>query len=274
MSRQGFPAQCYVREDLAGQLTPATILDWGVGVSGQTVREVTGRRTLRIDLDGRTFYLKLHTGIGLKELFKNWLSFRQPVFGARNEFKACRYLESCGIRAPIVAAFAQSRGPAWRRRSLVMCDELSGFEDLETLSLRWSAEPPDGREVRALVMQVALFARAFHDAGLVHRDFYICHLLRDSNHPESPLAVLDLHRARQFAELPARWRLRDLAALQFSVLDLPISRLAWLRFVRVYTGQPLRRTFAENGKFWRAVHQRAGRLHAKARRKGLRPGAG
>lgn len=274
MSRPQYPAECFVREDLSECLAPETILDWGAEVTGQIVRAVTGRRTLKIDLAGRTFYLKLHTGIGLKELFKNWLSFRQPVFGARNEYQACRYLESVGIRAPIIAAFARSGGPAWKQRSLVLSDELSGFEDLETLSLRWAVQPPDGREVRALVMQVAAFARAFHDAGLVHRDFYICHLLRSTDHPESPLAVLDLHRARRFAELPARWRLRDLAALQFSILDLPVSRRDWLRFVRVYTGQPLRRTFVEDGNFWRAVHRRAERLHAKARRKGLRPSAG
>ena len=107
MSGQQYPAECFVREDLAECLVPETILDWGAEVTGQTVRAAIGRRTLKIDLDGRTFYLKLHTGIGLKELFKNWLSFRQPVFGARNEYQACRYLESVGIRAPIVAGLEQ-----------------------------------------------------------------------------------------------------------------------------------------------------------------------
>ena len=33
-------------------------------------------------------------------------------------------------------------------------------------------------------------------------------------------------------QLPQRWRLRDLAALLFSTLDLGYSRRDWLRFVR------------------------------------------
>jgi len=81
--------------------------------------------------------------------------------------------------------------------------------------------------------------------------------------------VLDLHRALIFDNVPEKWRLRDLAALLYSSLDLGINRRAWLRFVRVYTDKPLREVFAEDGDFWLAVYRRACDLYAKGRRKNL-----
>lgn len=269
-------SQVYVRDDLKPLLPKQDLFDWAMAVDGQIARQVAGRRTLRIALGEHHYYLKLHLGVGLVEIFKNWLSLKQPVLGAANEFEACQHLQAVGLAAPRVAAFAQSIGAAWSRRSFVLCDELVHYEDLETVSLRWSQQPPSGLELRRLVMQVAQFARRFHDAGVVHRDFYICHLLRNRLNPDHPLAVLDLHRALLFETLPERWRLRDLAALLFSVLDLPLevplNKRAWLRFVRVYTGKPLKATFAEQPELWNAVVRRALKLQAKARRKGLQPG--
>ena len=270
-------AQQYLRDDLKPLLPKQNLFEWALAVDGEVARQVAGRRTQRITLGGRCFYLKLHLGVGMVEILKNWLSLKPPVLGAANEYQACRHLEACGIAAPRVAAFAQSGGPAWSRRSFVLCDELARYQDLETISLGFAQQPPSGLELRRLVMQVAEFARRFHDAGVVHRDFYICHLLRNRDNPDQPLAVLDLHRALLFEQLPERWRLRDLAALLFSVLDLPLelplNQRAWLRFVRVYTGRPLKATFAEQPAFWRSVQRRALKLQAKARRKGLQPGA-
>jgi heptose I phosphotransferase len=270
-------ARLYVRDDLKLQFAKRNPIDWAMAVEGEVARQVAGRRTLRITLGERCFYLKLHLGVGMVEVLKNWLSLKQPVLGAANEYQACLHLEARVIAAPRVAAFAQSGGPAWSRLSFVLCDELAQYEDLETISLRFAQQPPSGLELRRLVIQVAEFARRLHDAGVVHRDFYICHLLRNRDNPDQPLAVLDLHRALLFEQLPERWRLRDLSALLFSVLDLPLetplNKRAWLRFVRVYTGRPLKATFAEQPAFWRAVTRRALKLQTKARRKGLAPGA-
>ena len=79
------------------------------------------------------------------------------------------------------------------------------------------------------------------------------------------LAVLDLHRARIYKQIPERWRKRDLAALLFSSLSLPLDERSWLRFVRVYTGEPLQTVFARDGGFWRAVYQRALALQRRER---------
>lgn len=265
------PAAAYVREDLRDLLDPERLLDWGRNLPGEVVRAVVGRRTQRVSLGGRSFFLKYHDGVGVLEVMKNWISLRRPVLGAENEFEACRLLGARGVTVPQVAAFAREGGFPPARRSLVLLDALEGYVDLETLSRGWTRRPPDPLSLRRLVERAAVAARAMHGAGVAHRDFYVCHLLCPVADPRGPLAVLDLHRALIFDHLPDRWRQKDLAALLYSVLHLPVSRRAWLRFVRVYTGQPLKEAFAEQGDFWRGVHEKALKLHAKGVRKHLAP---
>lgn len=263
--------EVFLRDDVAPYF-PGDPVAAAWRMNGEVVRDVAVRQTLRIELGGRTFYLKRHRGVGIGEIVKNWLVGKRAVVGARNEFEACRHLAGVGLTAPTVAAFGEGAGAASSRSSFVLCDALIGYEDLETVTLEWLEVPPDPFVRRRLVIRIAEFARRFHAAGVVHRDFYLCHLLRHRDPCRPELAVLDLHRALIFRELPGSWRRRDLAALLFSSLDLPVSRLSWLRFVRVYTGRPLREVFAEEGRFWESVYQRALKLYEKGKRKGLSRG--
>lgn len=263
-------ADAYIREDVAAFLDGDPV-ERAWAMQGDIVRDVAGRQTLRVQLDGAAYYLKRHQGVGLGEIFKNWLVGKRPILGARNEFQACRHLEARGLTAPRVAAFAENDAPAPSRSSFVLTDELAGYEDLKVKTLRWLEAAPTPLEKRRLLMRVADFARRFHEAGLVHRDFYLCHLLEHPD-PSRDLGVLDLHRALIFEEIPRHWRLKDLAALLYSSLDLPISRMSWLRFVRVYTGCPLKETFAEDGAFWQEVYERALKLYRKGERKSLTKG--
>ena len=231
-------------------------------------RDVAGRRTMRVHVGEQAYFVKLHEGIGWGEVIKNWLQLKAPIVGASNEYLACEGLAAEDIDAPRVAAFAEQDTVLPRRRSFVLLDELAGYEDLETLGHRWLEAMPDGLTKHRYLRAVAQFARRFHEAGFVHRDFYICHLLVHQSQRQAPqrLAVLDLHRARRFAQLPQRWRLRDLAALLFSTLDLGYSRRDWLRFVRWYTGQPLAQA---DWPFWGAVLARAERLYKEGQKKGI-----
>ncbi len=263
-------AEAYLRDDVAPYFADDPV-DRAWAMEGEIVRDVAGRQTLRVELDAGVFYLKRHRGVGLTEILKNWLVGKRPILGARNEYEACRHLQAHGLTAPRVAAFAEDDAPAPVRGSFVLTDELADYEDLKVKTLRWLDAPPTLLEKRRLLMRVADFARRFHAAGLVHRDFYLCHLLEHPNH-ELELGVLDLHRALIFDEIPSHWRLKDLAALLYSSLDLPVSRRAWLRFVRVYTGRPLKEVFAEEGEFWQGVYARALKLYRKGERKSLTRG--
>ncbi len=262
----------FLREELAAAWGERGLFERVWALEGQVFREVANRRTLRFVVRDRAYFAKIHDGAGWTEIFKNLLTLRAPVLGARNEYETCRHLAARGVRAPTVAGFGE-RGPdPARRQSFVICDALEGFESLEQVTERWDARSPDPVAKLRLVMAVARFARAMHEAGVVHRDFYICHLLLDREafrNGRVELAVIDLHRAQIYSRIPSRWLRRDLAALLYSVLDLPLSRSAWLRFVRVYRGRPLRQIFAEEGRFWDGVYHRARALYRKGLSKGL-----
>ena len=279
-------AALFIRPELRGLFPESGWFEWAESLAGQLFREAHRRRTLRIVLNGRTYFLKLHYGVGWREIFKNWLVGKRPVLGAENEHRACRHLERHGLNAPRVAAFAQEGGSPASRRSLILCHELAGCQNLEAFAKQLASRsppssgpsqqplaPPQGSgkavfspAARRLVTGLADFVRQLHAAGLAHRDLYLCHLLlhlQPWSEGRVELAVLDLHRAQVHARLPKRWRKRDLAALLFSALNLPLHPYARLRFVRIYTGQPLRTVFQKEGAFWRAVHRRALKLRIR-----------
>jgi len=265
-------SQIYLREDIAALWPSAEALERAFALTGEVFRDVPGRRTLRVELAGRWYFVKLHYGVGWGEVFKNWLQFKRPVIGAENEFQACRSLARAGIAAPLAAAYGASAGSIASRRSFVLCDELRDYTSLEDITDAWALSPPPARTRQRALYAVARFARQFHAAGFIHRDFYICHLLTaDAAYARGrvELAVLDLHRARQFPRVPARWLKRDLAALLFSSLDLGFTRRDWMRFIRLYSGRPLREEFAARGAMWRAVLKRAEKLYDEGLRKGV-----
>ena len=241
-------------------------------LDGEVYRQAPGRKTLRVQVGAQWFFVKLHFGVGWREVIKNWLTARQPIWGAYNEFVACRALQQAGIPAPTPAAYAAGRGNLARRRSFVLCDELAGYVSLETLADGWLTASPSALDRQRVLYAVARFARRFHACGFVHRDFYICHLLvpltqLGARHLD--LAVLDLHRARRYDRIPNRWLKRDLAALMFSSLDFGFTPRHWLRFLRLYSERSLRDELAANGAFWRQVQARAHRLYAEGQRKGI-----
>jgi heptose I phosphotransferase len=263
--------QLYLREDLRQLWDEAGLFERVFALEGKVYRAIANRRTLRFEAGGRAYFAKLHGPPGWGEVVKNLLTLRLPVVSARNEIETCRYLEARGIRAPTVAAFGVRGWNPARRESFVVCDALTGYESLEDLTASWHSTPPAALQKRRLVMAVAHFARRFHDAGVVHRDFYIGHLFANQSawaEGRVELAVLDLHRARIYRRIPRRWLKRDLAALLFSVLELPLGRRAWYRFLRVYRARPLREVVDTEGRFWAAVERRAQALYRKGVRKG------
>ena len=261
-----------LRDALAPGPAPTTF-EALFGLRGEVHRQAANRRTLRIDADGgKSYFAKLHDGVGWGEIAKSLLSAKPPVLGARNEYEACKALADAGVAAPTAAAFGeQGRNPA-RRKSFVVCDALVGYASLEDVVRCWTVRPPTVELKRRLVVAVAGLARAMHEAGVQHRDFYLAHLhaeVRKLAAGEVELAVIDLHRARRHQPLPERWRRRDLAALLYSAAQLPLTRMDRRRFVAAYCrGQP-QSAAARTAGFWRQVERRAQRLQQRALASGV-----
>ena len=259
---------------LRDALAPApTTFEALFGLRGEVHRQAANRRTLRIDADGgKSYFAKLHDGVGWGEIAKSLLSAKPPVLGARNEYEACKALADAGVAAPTAAAFGeQGRNPA-TRKSFVVCDALVGYASLEDVVRCWTARPSPVELKRRLVVAVAGLARAMHEAGVQHRDFYLAHLhakVRKLAAGEVELAVIDLHRARRRKPLPERWRRRDLAALLYSAAQLPLTRMDRRVFVAAYCRGLSRSAAARTAGFWRRVERRAQRLQQRALASGV-----
>mgnify|MGYP001820034322 FL=1 len=233
-------------------------------IRGEVFREPAGagRRTLRFERDGRGYFLKLHWGVGWREIFKNLCSLRLPVLGARNEWRAIQRLEQLGVETMQLAGYGEEGWNPARRRSFVITRELADTVSLEDYCLDWPSRPPAAASKWALIRRVAEMTARMHTHGMNHRDLYICHFLlqRPWSGPEQPLHLylIDLHRVQIRAAVPHRWRVKDLAALYFSALHIGLSRRDLYRFIRWYAGTGLREALqGGQAALWQEVERRA-----------------
>jgi heptose I phosphotransferase len=260
------------RGALSAEGDAETLLQWALRAAGQAppeavYRDREGRKTLRLELDGRGFFLKLHRGVGWAEIFKNLLQGRLPIVGAGSEFRALCALEAIGVESLAPAAFASFGLNPARLQSMILTDELTGTVSLEDYCADWSLHPPPSALRLQLVVLLADIARRMHGAGINHRDFYLCHfhLVRDSL-AGGPLRchLIDLHRAQLRRQIPRRWRVKDLAGLYFSAMDCGLSQRDLQRFARHYCPGGLRQAMTEQAGLWRSVSSAAERLYLKA----------
>ncbi len=243
--------------------TEAQCFDAILSAEGEIFREFANRRTLRTKLGEKICFIKVHQGVGWREIFKNLLTLRAPVLGASNEWRALKRLSDMHIPTPTPLVFAsRGRNPA-SRCSFIVTEALEGMVSLEDYCADWRASPPPLAVFRKVLRSVAVTSRRLHAAGINHRDFYICHFLFDPKTlaDEPRLFLIDLHRAQIRRSVPRRWLVKDLGGLLFSALDINLTRRDLLRFVRIYTGVPLRHTLTEDRMFWLQVVRRASRLY-------------
>jgi heptose I phosphotransferase len=112
-------------------------------LEGQVFRELEGRRTLRSEVAGRTISSRSIAASVGQEIFKNLLSLRLPVLGARERVAgdpaACRNSASTACApSPSAGAAAIRRGNS----SFIVTEELAPTVSLEDYCLDWVNIPP------------------------------------------------------------------------------------------------------------------------------------
>ncbi|MDR3087915.1 MAG: lipopolysaccharide core heptose(I) kinase RfaP [Azoarcus sp.] len=240
-------------------------------LQGNVLRALDGRRTLRAEIDGCGYFVKIHRGVGWGEIFKNLFNLRPPILGARNEWQAIERLTELGVDTMRMFAFGERGINPARQHSFIVTGELAPTVSLEDYCAEWPRTPPALALKRALIKRVAEMARRMHEGGVNHRDFYICHFLLHTDPPPTSaalrLSLIDLHRAQIREHLPARWRRKDLAGLYFSTLEIGLTRRDLLRFIRVYFNAPLRDTLRHEAALFDWLGREATRLSKRYRRK-------
>ena len=240
-------------------------------LQGKVYRELEGRRTLRTEVDGRGYFVKIHRGIGWGEIVKNLLTAKLPVLGAGQEWAAIQRLTGAGVPTMTAVAYGERGSNPAAQHSFIVTEELAPTTDLEQLTLNWAQQPPEPRLKRALIAEVARMTGSMHRAGVNHRDCYICHFLLHTDKPVTAddfrLSLIDLHRAQVRGATPARWRNKDLAGLYFSALNIGLTRRDKLRFLKAYFQRPLRDILRDEAVLLAWLERKAGRLLARYDRK-------
>jgi hypothetical protein len=143
----------------------------------------------------------------------------KPGFsGVDDEVTGIQLLQKAGIATvPLVGA-----GQLHDGRGFLITDDLADYEDAEQ---RINA----GHDFEPLLEPTAQLAARLHQAGLHHRDFYVCHVYVNPN-DSTDLRLMDAGRVKPLPRFfRQRWINKDLAQFIYSIRNLDAGISArWL----------------------------------------------
>jgi heptose I phosphotransferase len=173
--------------------------------------------------------------------FGNW----SPAFHERHNLN---WAIGQGFRVPRPLAAAEFVGPAFRLRSVLAVEELTGMLPLHQaipLAQRCLEPPVFVRWKRSLVQELARVAGELHRRRRYHKDFYLCHFYVPRSMAEAPalhaecpfhqqLYMIDLHRLAHHRMAWPIWQWKDLAQLLYSSDVAGVTPRDRVRFWRLY----------------------------------------
>ncbi len=270
IEREGRMCEVRLNEDFRELWKGENAFEAAFRLTGESFRRVKSRHTFRFEIGGKGYFAKLHTGCGWREVFKNLIQFKRPVMDAGPEYRALIHLKHIGVDTMTPCAFGRMGINPAGRVSFLITAELTNTVSLEDYCRDWSADPPPFSVKAALTRKLGETVGKMHRSGLNHRDCYLCHFLleKGTEEKESPsLFVIDLHRAQIRKSVPTRYRIKDMGGLYFSAMDAGLTRHDLLRFIRAYSGKPLRETLSRDRAFYHAADETAHALYRKVHRK-------
>ena len=204
-------------------------------LEGMVVKSaVRERSTQRLNVAGATVYVKKHFFPGIREILKNLLRLQLPV-GALHEWRALLAFHAHNIPT-MIPICAGSKPLLWRieKGSFLLTEDLGEANRLDDFLKVNGAIPSRGKMLetkKRILKNLADITRKMHSAGINHRDYYLCHILLDDR---EQLYVIDLHRVNVREKVGQRWMVKDLAALLFSSLEVPVTHGQRLVFYKRY----------------------------------------
>lgn len=242
-------------------------------IKGQVARSLETRQTLRFEVNGNGFYLKLHHGTTWKEVFKNLFFLRLPVLGADREWNAIHRLKELGVDTMEGVAFGQQGWNPVKRTSFIITKDLAPVIELSEYCKDWKEIPPSFAVKRLIIHRLATMVRNMHLGGINHRDCYLCHFMLhlpfDGTEETLKISVIDLHRSQIRDKVPQRWRDKDLIGLYFSSMDIGLTKRDIFRFMKIYFDKPLRKILQDEKVLLGFAEKEAKRIRERTIRKGL-----
>lgn len=158
----------------------------------------------RLDLDDAAFYLKRQTNHLTRSLMH---PLGEPTFA--REFRTIQRYQKLGIPA-LSASFFGRRQIGNEHRAVLLTRALDGWDDLESLLVRWPSLSVDQRQ--AILQATGQLARRLHNAGQMHGCFYPKHIFLQEQAQGWSACLIDLEKTRPLL-LGRRDRIKDLEPL-------------------------------------------------------------
>lgn len=211
--------------------TAFATLDSVFALDGELIARDPLSRVLRVELDGRRYYVKRYHGAG-KNPLRRW--FGRPRVQA--EWENLRHFADWGIATATLAGWGLERRAGAFHRGALITAELEHTVDLNRLALDRDPRLADRRWVAAVSHQLAHATRAMHAHRFTHNDLKWRNLLVDA--AATPRLYLIDCPAGEFWWGPfLHYRMvKDLACLD-KVAKYHLSRSQRLRFYLDYAGK-------------------------------------
>ena len=212
---------------------------------GEVIKQSHAERsTIKLmlkDKDGRVgAYLKRYQSPSFKTVIRSLASCSLPRT-AVDEWNAILAFHRLGIPTMMPLAVGVQNPSLLKKESFLLTREIEGTERLDHYLHRNFSPPLTGdqrREKRRLLKALALLVQQMHHSGCNHRDLYLCHVLVKKDASLGwHIYLADLHRVDQRRHVRLRWKVKDLAALNYSADTCRITRTDRLRFIKYYCGE-------------------------------------
>ena len=257
MFKAMFNQELYVPDDIKAHLK-GELFEACLALQGKAFRDVPGRKTMRIQLGDKSYFIKQHFGVGWGEIFKNLMSFKLPILSAMTEVTAIKKLDEIGVATTPLVAYGQRGYNLATLQSFVITEDLGDIVTLEEL-FEAGLQASIYATSRPIILKcLGELAAKFHASGLSHRDFYLCHFVCKKAELESGnvnLHLIDLHRMLQGQPSHGAAVMKDMAGLYFSMLQIGLNAADFSVIKQHYLPQ--------KKAFWAKVEARAQQLLTK-----------
>ena len=233
-------------------------------IEGEVFRKTANRITKEFTFEENRYFIKLHYGVGWKEIFKNIFKFRAPTIGASPEWKALKKLRSLGIEGPEPVGFYSTGINPANLKSFLITKSLINTISLEEALKKGEFQKLSFCKKREFIEKIALISQNLHNNGVNHRDYYLCHFHVDKDlDVNKSIYLIDLHRAQLRSFVPTRWASKDIGGLIHSAMGFNLNEKDFYRFMRTYLQCSLKEAIQDHSKFLGTSRNRAFRMFMK-----------
>jgi tRNA A-37 threonylcarbamoyl transferase component Bud32 len=215
-------------------------------------------------------YLKRYGVERWGDRLRRWWVDGPGASPAAVEARNIRAAEAAGIGTMEALSFGHEFAdlagvvPLGAARSYIVVTEVPG-EALSRCGAAFLARCAE-KEATDLTGELVELARRLHGAGYVHRDLYSSHIFLHERGGEVGLYLIDLARMFRPRWRKARWRVKDLAQLKFSMPGVWVDGW-WDSFGDGYfAGMPARR----RARWERAIDRKVSAMERQQRRRARR----